>query len=50
MKLFKHVLTIGGLTFVISVLLNISSTAALALSPLHISFLLLFYCSNWNHF
>lgn len=42
MKLFKHVLTIGGLTFVISVLLNISSTAALALSPLHISFLLLF--------
>lgn len=43
MKLFKHVLTIGGLTFVISVLLNISSTAALALSPLHISFLLLFF-------
>ena len=42
MKLFKHVLTIGGLTFVISVLLNISGTAALALSPLHISFLLLF--------
>lgn len=42
MKLFKRIFTIGGMTFLISVLLNISSTTVLALSPIHISFLLLF--------
>lgn len=43
MKHIKQSLITGGLTFVISVLLNLSSNTVLAFSPLTTSFILLFF-------